>query len=179
MASEASRRYARAVYELAVTKGAADKIYSELVAVVEVFKLSPESQSFIVSPVVEPQKKIIVLSATLEKLSEEVKNLILLLIEKKRINLFSDIVSAYRDISDASSGKTRGAVRSAAKLNDDEKKQIEIKIKKATGKEVILSYTEDKNLLGGLVAQVGGWTFNDSLESHLTRIGEDLHRRTN
>ena len=32
--------------------------------------------------------------------------------------------------------------------------------------------------MGGMVAQVGGFTFDDSLETHLTRMSEELNRRS-
>lgn len=179
MTSEVSRRYAKALYDLASSKGLAERVYSELVALNEAFNKDKDSHEFILSPIVFEEKKLQAIAAVTGGFSEEVKSFMLLLVEKKRIEFFSEIVASYRDISDASLGKTRGVVRSASKLNDDEKRKLEVKINKTINKEVILTFEEDKNLLGGLVAQVGGWTFNDTLESHLTRISEDLHRRSN
>lgn len=179
MTSEVSRRYAKALYDLSANKGSGERVYSELMALNDAFNKDKDSHDFILSPVVFSEKKLRAITAVTNGFTEEVKNLVLLLVEKKRIEFFSEIVASYREISDASLGKTRGVVRSASKLNDDEKRKLEVKINKAINKEVILTFEEDKNLLGGLVAQVGGWTFNDTLESHLTRISEDLHRRSN
>jgi F-type H+-transporting ATPase subunit delta len=63
-------------------------------------------------------------------------------------------------------------------LNEDDRRKLEQTIAGVTKKKVILNFTEDKKLMGGLVAQVGGWSFDDSLQSHLTRLTEDLNRRT-
>jgi F-type H+-transporting ATPase subunit delta len=179
MASEVSKRYAKALFEIVSPMGAAEKTLQELIALNEAIQKNPETAQFISSPVVPPENKKAALKAATAGASDALKGFVKLLSEKKRLGLISDIVTSFRDIDDRAAGKTRGSVKSASSLSDDEKKQIEIKIKKATNKEVILSYEEDKSLLGGLVAQVGGWTFNDTLESHLTRISEDLHRRTN
>jgi F-type H+-transporting ATPase subunit delta len=46
-------------------------------------------------------------------------------------------------------------------------------------KKIILTYKEDPTLLGGVVAQVGGWTFDDSIETHLIKMNEELNRRAN
>lgn len=179
MASEVSKRYAKALFEIVSPKGEADKTLQGLVALNEAIQTNTETAQFISSPVVPSENKRAALKAATASVGDDLKGFVSLLSEKKRLGLISEIVISFRDIADRAAGKTRGSVKSAVSLSDEERKQVEIKIKKATNKEVILSYEEDKALLGGLVAQVGGWTFNDTLESHLTRISEDLHRRTN
>ena len=67
-------------------------------------------------------------------------------------------------------------MRSATVLAPEERKQIETLVSRATKKQVILSYKEDPSLVGGLVAEVGSFTFDDSLISHLKRINEQLTR---
>jgi F-type H+-transporting ATPase subunit delta len=64
-----------------------------------------------------------------------------------------------------------------ARLAQESRTKIEDIVTKVTRKKVILSFVEDAKLIGGTVAQVGGWTFDDSLESHLRRLNEDLNRR--
>jgi F-type H+-transporting ATPase subunit delta len=112
------------------------------------------------------------------KASDSVTNGLLLLAHKNRLNLFFDIVDAFEEISDLDHGVTRGTVKSAKALGPEARNKIEATVNKVTGKKVILNYTEDADLLGGMMAQVGGWTFDDSLETHLTRMSEDLNRRT-
>jgi F-type H+-transporting ATPase subunit delta len=80
---------------------------------------------------------------------------------------------------DIEEGVTRGVVRSAQALNDDAKKEIENKINKVLNKKIVLTYEQDPKLLGGVVAQVGGWTFDDSLDTHLKKLNEELNRRAN
>ena len=72
---------------------------------------------------------------------------------------------------------TRGTVKSAKPLSEDAKKDLESRINKILNKKIILTYKEESTLLGGVVAQVGGWTFDDSIETHLTKLNEDLNRR--
>ncbi len=99
------------------------------------------------------------------KVSDVLKNFTLLLARKQRLPIFNDVVTAYQQFSDESHGVTRGQVRSAAALGPDDRKRIEDIVSKATKKKVILTYKEDPSLLGGLVAEVGSYTFDDSLTS--------------
>src|SRR5262249_48841149 len=95
---------------------------------------------------------------------------------KNRLGVFKDIVGAYEQIADEAHGVMRGTVRSATVLAPEERKRIETLVSRATAKQVILTYKEDPSLLGGLVAEVGSYTFDDSLLSHLKRINEQLTR---
>jgi F-type H+-transporting ATPase subunit delta len=178
MISEVARRYARAFYELAKAENSADKVFAELRVLKQAFS-EPAIKEFLISPVVDGDKKAEALKTALGgKASQSLQNGVMLLAAKNRLGLFFDIVDAFEAISDADHGVTRGTVRSAKALNPEARSKIEATVNKVTGQKVILNFTEDADLLGGMMAQVGGWTFDDSLETHLTRMSEDLNRRT-
>ncbi len=179
MISEVSRRYARALYELARTAKNQDKVFAELRVLKQVFEGDQAIHEFVSSPLIAPDQKIAALKAALSgKLSPELTNTLILLAEKNRLDIFAEMVAAFEAISDEDHGVTRGTVRSASALSAEARQQIEDTVTKVTKKKVILNFTEDSKLLGGMVAQVGGWTFDDSLETHLTRMSEDLNRRS-
>lgn len=179
MISEVARRYAQALFELSASAKNQDQVFAELRTLKQVFTSDAAIQDFMSSPLNPPDQKIAALKGALSgKLSPEVTNTLLLLAEKARLGVFTQLVDAFEEISDASHGVTRGTVRSATPLSPEARKQIEETVTKVTKKKVILNFTEDPKLLGGMVAQVGGWTFDDSLETHLTRMSEELNRRT-
>jgi len=72
---------------------------------------------------------------------------------------------------------TRGTVKSASVLPPESRSRIEKRVSEVTGKKVILTYTQDATVIGGLIAEVGGYLFDDTLKSHLQRIKDDLNRR--
>jgi F-type H+-transporting ATPase subunit delta len=179
MINEVSRRYARALYELAKVAKNQDKVFSELRTLKQVFEDDKGIYEFIISPLVAPNLKVSAFKGALAgKISSETLNTLTLLAEKNRLDIFVELVDAFELISDEDHGVTRGVVRSASVLSPEARKQIEDTVTKVTQKKVILNFTEDPKLLGGMVAQVGGWTFDDSLETHLTHLSEDLNRRS-
>lgn len=171
-------RYARALYNLAKDGGDEDTVFGQMRAINQAFSGDHEVSGFLFSPVIRPAQKV----AALEKLTaglaipESLKNFLLLLGKKNRLGIFKDIVIAYQQIADEAHGVTRGTVRSATVLAPEERKRIETLVGRATKKQVILTYKEDPALVGGLVAEVGSFTFDDSLISHLKRINEQLTR---
>lgn len=180
MIHEVSRRYARALHELAKANKKADQIFSELRVLKDVFAKDKTIHDFVLSPLISPDQKIAALKAALSgKVSDEVVNTLFLLAENARMDIFGELVDAFEIISDEDHGVSRGVVKSAAKLSPEARKRIEETVEKVTKKKVILNYEEDPKLLGGMVAQVGGWTFDDSLETQLMKMSESLNRSTN
>lgn len=171
-------RYARAVYNLAKETNEQDAVFEQMRVIDDAFSLEKDIIEFVHSPVVRPTDKVKVIEglAAKVKLPDVLKNFLLVLARKNRLDLFPEIMTAYQAISDEAHGVTRGVVRSATVLPPDERKRIEQLVGKATKKQVILTYKEDPTLLGGLVAEVGSFTFDDSLSSHLIRIKEQLTR---
>lgn len=171
-------RYARALYNLAKDKNEQDTVFAQMRVINEAFSNDKEIAQFLFSPVIRPAEKVAVLEKMVSALplNEAMKNFVLLLSKKDRLGIFKEILTAYEFINDEAHGVTRGVVRSATVLAPEERKRIETLVGRATKKQVILTYKEDPSLLGGLVAEVGSFTFDDSLTSHLKRINEQLTR---
>ncbi len=173
-----AERYARALYGLAKENGEHEAVFQQMRIFEDALSLDQEINEFITSPLIRPAEKVKALEQVLAKFQmlDTLKRFLLVLVKKNRLGIYSEIVNAYQMISDEEHGVTRGVVRSATVLAPSERKQIEELVSRATKKQVILTYKEDPTLLGGLVAQVGSFTFDDSLNSHLQRINEQLTR---
>jgi F-type H+-transporting ATPase subunit delta len=176
-----AQRYAKALFGLAKDAGEQENVFNQMRAMNEAFTADEQIQNFLTTPMIRPGDKVKAIEGMLAslKISDILKNFVLLLARKRRLGIFAEVVGAYQLISDESHGVTRGQVRSAAVLGPDDRKRIEELVSKATSKKVILTYKEDPTLLGGLVAEVGSFTFDDSLLSHLSRINEQLTRSMN
>lgn len=178
--SEVANRYASAIYDLAAEQGHQDKVFAELRVMSEATTVSPEIKEFFASNLVSAEKKTEALKKALgeQKISDELMNLMLVLAEKSRLTLFDQILYAYEQKADKAHGVTRGVVRSATILSPEERNKIEAKVSEVTKKKVILTYKEDPEIIGGLVAEVDGFRFDDTLQNHLRRLKEEIKRRT-
>lgn len=177
--NEAAERYTRALFEVAAERSNQDRVLAELRVISEAFEKNPELMDFFLSPTISEEAKKTVLKNTFEqKVSQDIYNLLLLLNEKGRMGVLSAIVLSFERLIDESRGVSRGVVRSASTLDPEQRKGIEETVKKVTGKQVILKFEVDPTLVGGLIAKVGGWTFDDSLSSHLTSLRETLNRNS-
>ncbi len=178
MIDQIAIRYARAMFEVATENSKQDQYLAELRAVAEAFEKSPELVEFFKSPSVTTENKQAAVKATFSKASPDVFNLLSLLNDKNRMEFFCDIATSFENMIDDARGISRGTVRSASSLDPEQRKKLEDTVKKVTGRQVILKFENDPTLVGGLIAKVGGWTFDDSLSSHLQTMKDHLNRRT-
>ncbi|MGE5087083.1 MAG: ATP synthase F1 subunit delta [Bacillota bacterium] len=179
--NEVSKRYAKALLALTKQKGVHAKAYVELQGIADAFAKDAAITAYFQNPLISSIQKVAAVKSALEGkgLLEEVFNTLVLLADKNRIQLLSEVATAYQEFLDIEEGVTRGIVRSAQPLPADAQKDLESKVSKILNKKIVLTYEQDPKLLGGAVAQVGGWTFDDSIETHLKKLNEELNRRAN
>ena len=177
--SDVSSRYARSLYELATETTSNEKIFDELRTIKPIFE-DKEVKSFLDSQIIQNHEKEMIIKKAIsgKGLSEITESFLLYLAKKGRIQIFAHIVEAYQNHSDKLHGVTRGKVKSSSTLSSDERKAIEERVAKVTGKKVILNYVEDPKVIGGLIAEVDGYRFDDTIQSHLIRMKEELNRST-
>lgn len=172
---ELSKRYAKALLSVTKDKKNHETVLSELNSLGSIFSEN-EVEGFFDSPMITQEQKTELIKKVLstQKVSDETTNLMVLLAKNGRLSAFAEIAKAYQTMIDSEAGVTRGVVRAARNLSAEAQKEIEVKIAQTLKKKIVLTFKEDSSVLGGVVADVGGWTFDDSIESHLRRLNEDL-----
>jgi F-type H+-transporting ATPase subunit delta len=175
-----AKRYAKAIFALSVDNRSQDKVLSDLRALSDAFDSDSAIRAFFHSPMVAASQKSGALNQALEGrvTSPEVVQFVNLLAKKDRLPIFSEIVDAFQAEIDGANNVCRGVVKSTTTLGPSERAQLEKTVEGVLKKKVIMTYKVDPSVIGGLVAQVGSHTFDDSLSTHLKRMSEELKRRT-
>lgn len=178
--SQAAARYAKALYEVSEEKNSGAKVLDTLRTIGKAVVLLGDEFHEVSSPLVTGAEKHAVFIEGLknENFPEEVMSLLGLLIDKKRLSLLPEIVTAFQSYTDQLNQVARGTVESTTSLGPEDRTHIEELISKVTKKKSILEYKQSPALLGGLVACVDGYTFDDSLDTQLTLLSEHLKRRS-
>jgi F-type H+-transporting ATPase subunit delta len=177
--TEVSKRYAKALFQSVGAGVDFTSVLSELREIEKAIFQNPEIAKFFESPLINSEEKSTLLKTALEKasVSETVKSLAVVMASRERMGEWSGLVQAFQLQADELNGVVRGTVRCARPLGPEQRQTVEARISQVTGKKVILEYKLDETLLGGLVAEVGSLTFDDSLETQLRLMNEDLKRR--
>lgn len=178
--SQMASRYARALFQIAEETGAETIIFSELKSLAGAMTSDPTARTFLETPLVQSSEKESSLQAMFQKVkaSDLVKNFVLLLARKGRLPLLNEVCIAYQTQMDQQAGVVRGTVRTADDLSDARQDEVTKLLSKLTNQKVILDFEKDETITGGLTAQVGSLTIDDSVRSHLVRMQDELNRRT-
>ena len=177
--SEIARRYAQAAYSLAGESKNQEAFFDQIRELDKIFTQDKDIIAFLKTPMIKAEQRVAALSAALKNanIAPELNNFVMVLAKKGRLSLFSEIVQAFEQQIDSANGVARGTVRSATVLGPNERQQIETIVEKQLKKKVIMTYKVDPGVIGGLIADVGSFTFDDSLASHLRRMNEELSRQ--
>ena len=163
-----ARKYATALFESIQEESDLDLIFKELKEFRQAFK-TLEVENFFSNPLYSQADRVKVIGSMVGqlKISETLKNFLILLANKNRFQILPEITDSFQVLVDNKNGVTRGEVVSSHTLSPGERERIEDIVSKRTKKRVILTYREDPHLLGGLIAKVDGYTFDDTLTMHL------------
>lgn len=175
-----AKRYAKALFELGQKKEMANAYASQLSGVNVAINSNSEYKTFFESTAIpkETKKELLKKLFSLVKTDDEVQAFLMLLIDKTRFGILADIVTANQEILDQQQGTTRGMIKSSQALSDVTKKDYEAKISKIMNKKIQLEVKMDPTVLGGVRVEVGGWTFDDSLQTHLNQLSDKILNTT-
>jgi F-type H+-transporting ATPase subunit delta len=176
--SELANRYAKAVFELALENKNTANVLADFRALDEVVSKDHDIHNFFVNPLVSAEDRVTALEKAFagKGLSKEAHDLLVLLAKKDRFAIFHQIVRAFENQADAVHNIVRGTVRSAIDLDPAARERIEKTVERVLNKKVILTYKIDPSVIGGLIAQVGSYTFDDTIDAHLKRMNEELKK---
>jgi F-type H+-transporting ATPase subunit delta len=176
MAAVASR-YARALVDVILEQHIdGETARQQLRSITEAVHESIELRRVWESPAVLPEQKRAVLDAIVKQIGavRPVRNFIAVLIDHRRIGILDDIVRAFESELDAQLGFTEVEVSSARPLSIDEKRELEARVARMTGKKVRTKYVSNPELLGGVVVRAGSTIYDGSVRGQLEKMRQEL-----
>ena len=170
------KRYATALFDLAEDKNATAEVGRNLKALAAAWATSEDLRHVFQNPQFGMDAKRDVVRALAERLHCQtmVKNTMLILTDRRRLQFIPDISEAFERIAERRSGRIRAEVVTATALPESYYAKLSATLKKATGKEVVLIRREDPSLIGGVVTTVGGRVFDGSLKNRLEGLKTQL-----
>lgn len=104
-----------------------------------------------------------------------VKNIAVMLKNKKMLGKSEEILKHLQDIIDQKSGIVRARISSAKVVSEKEKKELENELKeKYKAQEIISEYFEKKELLGGMKVEVGNEVWDNTYRNKLNQLSKLL-----
>lgn len=173
--SAVAANYAAALLELAEREGALDQYASLIQAVADMYRDTPAFRLFLETPRVSlDEKKSVIRKAFGGQTPELFLRYLLVVIEKRRFRLLPEIDLAYREQVDEKEGRVRASITLAHPTDAALREQIGRQLSELFDREVIATYKEDAELLGGIVIRVGDRVMDGSVRRRLRDLKHTL-----
>jgi F-type H+-transporting ATPase subunit delta len=172
------RRYARALFSLAVETNAVAAVREELARIAELFEAHPELERTLFQPLHPVMERRAVLQTVCRLIgsSTNVRNFLLFLVDQRRLVDYEAIRGEFDRLADESAGRMQAEVVAAVPLDDRQTERLRAALSARTGLEIELEVRVDPELIGGVIAAVGGLVFDGSLRTQLSQLRDTLTR---
>jgi len=166
-----SRKYASALFHLALEGGATAGVRGDLESLVRLLRESPRLASFLESPdIAQKEKEAFLDRAFRDKVNETVLPFLFLLSKRDRVGLLPEILAKFERLDEEESGVRRAEVVTAVPLSRHEKELILSRLMKITGKKILLRDRVDPEIIGGVVVYVNGDVIDGSIRAQLAEL---------
>ena len=170
----AATRYARALFD--VTRNERkdlQKTQSDLHGFATLVATNPALQRVLINPAIPAARKRGVVEQLLSSIGTVepvVAKMLLMLAERDRLAILSDLVDAFDSRVMDDQNVVRAEIVTAMALPAERVSALGDGLKQATGRNVQLETRVDASLIGGAVARIGGTVYDGSITRQLERM---------
>lgn len=178
VAGSLSRRYARAVMDLATSGKVVDKVGADLRTLAAAYKTAPELGDVLGNASFPRAQRRAIADALLNRIGAQplTRTFVNLLLDNERLAALPGIAREVDAMIEAQAGRVHAEVTSATALTPAQLTQLTATLEKLSGKKVVVAKKEDPSLLGGVVAKVGDVVYDGSLRTQLRILRDQLAR---
>lgn len=172
-----ARRYGIALYQVAKEKKEEQRIFDELILVIDSIKENADFEKLVYGSILTAvQKKELIRKIYDGRISPELVDFLCVCIDKGREKDLEEIKTVYDDFWYEDEGIVPVYVSSAVPLDQDRTEALQKAFAKRLGKPVAIITKLDESLIGGISARVGGTVYDGSISGQLAKLSYQLHK---
>ncbi|MCF6138902.1 F0F1 ATP synthase subunit delta [Pseudalkalibacillus berkeleyi] len=171
-----AKRYAAALFEVVRDNGSLDLTEKELRNVQAVIEDNDKLLTILNHPKISvTEKKSLLTKVFGTEISQPVQSTILLMVDRKREAMISNMVDQYILLANEERGVADATVYSVRILSDEEQQAISKTFaERVNVKELRVENVIDQDLIGGIKVKIGNRIFDGSVSGKLNRIQRQL-----
>ena len=168
-----ARRYAQAVFEIALEKKELERWQADLQKIADAVS-DDTFLAVLESPKIKVADKAKLLSKTLGDINPLAMNLIQLLIARSSIGTMGQIAGEFQRLVDSYHGIQTADVMTAVPLDDKDKQKLAGNLGDLLGMKIEVKTEVDPEIIGGIIARVGGKLLDGSTRTKLQALKREL-----
>jgi len=169
--TELAREYGDGLYALAEEENISKEILEQLLMLKRLFHEQPDFTRLLGNMSLSKEERIKILDTVLRgQIHLYLLNFLKILCERGALNEYEGCLAAFKTLYNQAHGIVEAQVTTAVALDDDQRARMTEKLSKMTGKLVVLNEKIDATLVGGVLLEMNGQRFDNTLKNRLKSI---------
>ncbi|PLT35867.1 F0F1 ATP synthase subunit delta [Bacillus sp. V5-8f] len=170
-----AKRYAVALFQIAKEQNLLDSFEQDLRTVREVFVNNKQFLAMLQHPKVTAASKKKFVDEAFEGLSTQVKNTLLLMVERHRSDVISQMAVDFIELANEERSVAEASVYSVRPLTETEREAVSSAFAAKIGKKTLrIENIVDRSVLGGIKLRIGNRIYDGSVKGKLERLEKEL-----
>jgi len=171
--TDIAKEYGAALFMLAKEDGNVDAVARSLSLIESMLEANPDYQVLLSLPNVAREERVGLLDkAFAASVEETVLSFLKLMCEEGCFLQFDAAKAEFDALLDDDRRVSHAAVTSAVPLTDEQKRALITKLQALSGRTVDADYAVDESLIGGMIVELDGTVYDNSLKRQVSRIKE-------
>ena len=168
--------YAQALFEVASERGGADDIENDLEGIKKLLETNREFRDILYHPSITKTDKKDIINKTIGRQcsSKWVRNLLYILIDKRREKILDFLPDVFKGVAGQIRGVVSVKVQTAFPLTGTRRVKLKENIEKLTKKKVELETEVNKEIIGGMIIRIENKIIDGSITNQLKNLKKNL-----
>ncbi|WP_069998903.1 ATP synthase F1 subunit delta [Cellulosilyticum sp. I15G10I2] len=175
MAQLAIKRYATALFDLAISDNRIEDYVKEAELIVNLFREEPNFEVILQSKKVTVDEKLSLIEKIfVDQVSPALVGLMILTVKKSRQEFLLNIFEAFLQMVKNHKGILKATVTSAVALQESQLEAIKTQLENSTKTQIELDTVIDASIIAGLVIRVGDKVVDASIKGKMQTLKKQL-----
>jgi F-type H+-transporting ATPase subunit delta len=172
-----SRRYTKALFQLAREAGQEEKIGQEIESFLGAYT-GAQLQKVLTNPAfgMDSRKRVVIEVSNRLQLSILAIHFLSLLLERDRLPYLPSIATRYRRLLNETRGRAEAKIVSPSSLEPVMVDRLQEVLHQISGKEIVLQEETDASLIGGVLVEFEGKVYDGSVRTQLDNMKQRIAR---
>ena len=173
--TEFGREYGEGLYTLCAEEKLDQAVLEEVQAIGKAFRENEAFLHLLGNMSMSKEERVRIVDETFKgQIHEYTLNFLKILVERGAIHAFSECAAAYQESYFRDHQVAVAEVTTANALNEAQRKKLIDKLKKLTGKEIVIKEKIDPSVLGGVLLQMDGKRYDNTVRHRLAAIKQTI-----
>ena len=176
--TELAREYGEGLYELALEEGMTSDVLSQMKTLKDVFRQEPDFLRLLGNMSLSKEERVGVIDKTLRgQVHAYVLNFLKILCERGVLSEFAGCEEAYRTRYNADNDVTAAVATTAEPMTAEQSEKLIERLRQMTGKQIELIEKVDSAVMGGVLLEMNGKRYDNTVRHRLAEIRDVLTGR--